>query len=222
MDIKLNVEQIKQEIEKLRTKLNITYKIKICAATKYVKAYEINLLLDAGIKDLGENRVQDFLVKAEALKERDINWHFIGHLQTNKVKSMINKIKYLHSLDRESLAKAVNKYRSSVLECYVEVNCSKEESKHGLAEDEVIPFIKDLAKYDKIKVIGLMTMAENTSDKNVIRSNFQLLKKLQQEVEQLNLPYAPCKELSMGMSNDFIIAIEEGATIVRIGSRLFK
>jgi len=211
MDIKLNVEQIKQEIEKLRTKLNITYKIKICAATKYVKAYEINLLLDAGIKDLGENRVQDFLVKAEALKERDINWHFIGHLQTNKVKSMINKI-----------AKAVNKYRSSVLECYVEVNCSKEESKHGLAEDEVIPFIKDLAKYDKIKVIGLMTMAENTSDKNVIRSNFQLLKKLQQEVEQLNLPYAPCKELSMGMSNDFIIAIEEGATIVRIGSRLFK
>ena len=222
MDIKGNVTSLKSEIKTLKEKHNITHDITICAATKYVGVKEMKGLLDAGINHFGENRVQDFLHKKEQIQDSNIIWHFIGSLQSNKVKKMINSISYLHSLDRESLAKEINKYRNNILDCFVEVNCSQESTKHGLHPNNVSDFIKNLEKYDKIRVIGLMTMAENTNDEDVIRSNFCFLKRIQQDIINLNLPYAPCRELSMGMSNDYLYAIEEGATIIRIGSRLFR
>ncbi len=222
MDVKENVKQLNAEIAYMKEKLGIDYEITICAATKYVGPAEMKALVDNGIYNLGENRVQDFLEKVSILNDEKIIWHFIGSLQTNKVKKIINKITYLHSLDRENLALEINKYRHEALNCFVEVNCSEEESKHGLKINEVTPFIRLMEKYDKIRVIGLMTMAENTADENTIRRTFKRLKHLQESVQNMNLTHAPCKHLSMGMSNDYKIAIEEGATFIRIGSRLFK
>src|SRR5690554_366900 len=191
MHIKKNVTSIKSEIKSLKEKLNLSYDITICAATKYVGVKEIKELYDAGINNFGENRAQDFLCKQESLHDKDIIWHFIGSLQRNKVKKVINKISYLHSLDRENLAMEINKYRNDILNCYVEVNCSQEISKHGLHPKDVFGFIKKLEKYDKIKVIGLMTMAENTDNEDIIRANFRTLKNIQQDIRKLNLAYAP-------------------------------
>ncbi|QVK16806.1 YggS family pyridoxal phosphate-dependent enzyme [Mycoplasmatota bacterium] len=222
MNIKENVKMVKEEIATIKNKYLLSYDVKICAATKYVGVDEIDSLLEEGVSDFGENRVNAFLEKEQLLHNKSIIWHFIGSLQTNKVKKVINKIDYLHSLDRESLAKEINKYRDDVLNCFIEVNCSEEDSKHGLNVNEVKSFVQLIEKYDKIRVIGLMTMAENTQDETIIRETFKKLKTLQSEIQDLNLIYAPCNQLSMGMSNDFHIAIEEGATFVRIGSRLFK
>ena len=133
---------------------------------------------------------------------------------------MINNIDYLHSLDRISLADEIEKRAEKKVKCFVQANVSGEESKHGLTKDEVISFVKQLAAYTKIEVIGLMTMAPNTEDEMVIRNVFRELKKLQQEVVALQLANIPCTELSMGMSNDYEIAVEEGATFVRIGTAL--
>jgi len=221
-NIKENVEIIKDEIKNIKAKYHVPQDVLICAATKYVGVNEMKSLLQAGIYDFGENRVNSFLEKESLLKDDLINWHFIGNLQTNKVKKMINSINYLHSLDRESLAKEINKYREKVLNCFVEVNCSGEDSKQGLKMNEVQSFVEDLEKYDKIRVIGLMTMASDSKDENLIRETFKKLRSIQIEVMNLNLAYAPCDHLSMGMSNDYQIAIQEGATFVRIGSRLFK
>ncbi len=222
MNIKENVENLRTEIEKLKLENNIKKDIIICAATKYVGVNEMREIISCGINNLGENRVDSFLQKYEQLKDESIVWHFIGSLQTNKVKKIINKIDYLHSLDRESLAREIEKYRENPLDCFVEVNCSGESSKHGLSESEVIPFINSLKNYKSIRIIGLMTMAENTQDFESIKGNFRRLKMIQEEIISINLDYAPCSYLSMGMSNDFKEAIIEGATLVRIGSRLFK
>lgn len=193
--------------------------IKIIAVTKYVSIETAEKAVEAGITHLGENRDDGFQKKHEVLGNQ-CNWHFIGTLQSRKVKNVIGKIDYLHSLDRESLAKEVNKRTDTKIKCFVQVNSSGEESKHGMGLEKVIPFIKKLDKYSNIEVVGLMTMAPNTEDEMVIRDTFRSVKKLQQEIQALELSHAPCKELSMGMSNDFEIAIEEGATFIRIGTSL--
>lgn len=193
--------------------------IKIIAVTKYVTIERAMEALDAGIVHLGENRDNGLLEKWEKLKDKPI-WHFIGTLQSRKVKNIIDKVQYIHSLDRISLAEEINKRANQPMNCFVQVKTSPEESKHGLSIDEVIPFVQALHEYPNIKVVGLMTMAPYTEDKELIRGCFRQLKRLQQKIMDLQLPYAPCTELSMGMSNDFEIAIEEGATMIRIGNAL--
>lgn len=141
-------------------------------------------------------------------------------MQTRKVKQVIDKIDYLHSLDRISLADEIEKRATRIVNCFVQVNVSGEESKHGLQPEEVIPFIEQLSQYSRIRVVGLMTMAPNTEDLEVVRNVFKNLKKLQLEVEKNGYVHAPCHDLSMGMSNDYEIAVEEGATYVRIGTAL--
>lgn len=193
--------------------------ITIIAVTKYVSVERALEAFEAGITHFGENYVQGFLEKWEALGDKPV-WHFIGTLQSRKVKKIIDKIDYLHSLDRISLAKEINKRAEKLVKCFVQVNTSNEESKHGISPDETIDFIKELSHYPKIQVVGLMTMAPFTDDEAVVRRCFRTLKNLQKQVQALELDYAPCTELSMGMSNDFVIAVEEGATFVRIGSAL--
>jgi pyridoxal phosphate enzyme (YggS family) len=129
-------------------------------------------------------------------------------------------VDYIHSLDRLSLAKEINKRANKRIKCLVQVNVSGEESKHGLAPQEVINFIRTIKDYPNIEVAGLMTMAPHTDDQSILRNCFRTLKSLQIEVQQMKLEYAPCIELSMGMSNDYVIAVEEGATLVRIGTAL--
>lgn len=222
MNIKENCINIKNEINELIRKNDVSSNVTICAATKYVDSEKIKTLLECGINNIGENKVNDFLTKYEVLKDRDVIWHFIGSLQTNKVNKIINKIDFIHSLDRDSLASSINKYANKTINCFVQVNCSNESSKHGLLPQDLKSFILSLSKYDNIKVVGLMTMAQHTNDELIIKRTFQLLKSLQKDMKNLNLSYAPCDNLSMGMSNDYSIAILEGATYIRVGSKLFK
>lgn len=146
--------------------------------------------------------------------------HFIGSLQTRKVKEVINEIDYFHALDRLKLAKEINKRAEHKIKCFVQVNVSGEDSKQGVALKDVNTFIETLEQYENIEVVGLMTMAPLTDDESYIKSLFQSLKNKRDEIKALNLNYAPCTELSMGMSNDFHLAAEEGASFVRIGTKL--
>lgn len=221
MTVKENLRNIKQTIEEACQKVNRhPEEIKIIAVTKYVSNERAKEVLEAGVVDLGENRDDGFLEKKIVLEQDKPVWHFIGTLQSRKVKNIINEIDYLHSLDRLSLAKEIDKRAEKTINCFVQVNASGEQSKYGLHPDEVKSFILQLKSYERIHVVGLMTMAPFTDDETVIRSCFQKVKEIQQEIQQLHLDYAPCHELSMGMSNDFHIAIEEGATMIRIGTAL--
>lgn len=220
MTVQDNLEQIQEQIKEacLRTNRN-PQDIHIVAVTKYVSIEKAQEAVEAGIIHLGENRDQGFSSKYDTIGDR-AQWHFIGTLQSRKVKNIIDKVDYIHSLDRLSLAKEIHARADRTVKCFVQVNASAEESKHGLNTEEVISFIKELEPYSNIEVVGLMTMAPFTEDKELIRLCFRTLKKLQHDVQALNLTYAPCTELSMGMSNDFEIAVEEGATFIRLGTIL--
>lgn len=213
---------IKQQIIKVKESLIAYPNVRIIAATKYLEIDKTLEVINGGITDIGENRVDSFLDKYEAFKDYNLTWHFFGVLQTRKVRSVIDKIDFLHSLDSISLASEINKRRKTPLKCFVQVNVSGEANKSGIDDAKVIPFIKSLAKYDKIQIIGLMTIAKLTFDEKMIHGYFDTMYRLQQEVQKLNLPYAPCQELSMGMSNDYLIAVEHHATMIRLGRILFN
>ncbi len=211
MSIKHNAERLLEETQG-RT---------LVAATKYVGPDDMRQLYEGGIRDFGENRVNDFLKKKEALDDLDgVAWHFIGHLQSKKVKQMINAIDMLHSLDHASLLKEIEKRRETPLPCFVEVNISGESSKYGLDESELRAFCEKALNYDKINIVGLMGMAPYTDDEKPIRDSFMRLRQLRDDIRDHLIP--SCTKLSMGMSNDYKIAMDVGATHLRIGSILFK
>lgn len=215
-----NLEIIQNKINAAKVRANRTDdNVKIIAVTKQVSVERTQEAIEAGLTHLGENRPEGLLSKLEAI-ESDAKWHYIGSMQTRKVKQVINKIDYLHSLDRLSLAEEIEKRADHIVDCFIQVNVSGEESKHGLTKEDALKFVEALQVFKKIRVIGLMTMAPNTADEQLIRTVFCNLKQLQQEIEQLGLENVPCKELSMGMSGDFEIAVEEGATFVRVGTAL--
>ncbi len=217
MTIRKNVDFVRQNIKCL---VKNPESVNIVAATKYANANQMVELFESGITMMGENRV-DALLEKKAQLSLPIDWHFIGTLQSRKVKDVINEIACLHSLDRLSLAKEIQKYRQESLPCFIQVNVSQEESKHGLSVEEVIPFIEALKQYPVIQVMGLMTMAPHTNDEGVIRDCFKKLKQLQVSLLERQLDIDGSM-LSMGMSNDYMIAIEEGATHIRLGSVLFQ
>ena len=194
--------------------------VTIVAASKYVDANDIKTLLNVGIKDIGENRVDNFLNKYEQLKNEDIRWHFIGHLQRNKALDVIDKIDYLESLDSLKLAGIINSHRLSPLKCFVEVSINLEENKNGVPYFELEDFLKQLKQYPNIEVIGLMMMTIRHSEDESLREQFKKLRLLKDEMEKklnIKLPY-----LSMGMSEDYLEAIDEGATHIRLGRILFN
>lgn len=196
--------------------------VTVVGVTKTVDAPTARELVQNGILDIAENRVDKLLEKKQALQDMpQIRWHLIGNLQRRKVKSIINEIDYFHALDSFSLAEEIEKRAEKEIPCFVEVNVSGEESKHGLDPQAVVDFVKSLADFKNIKIIGLMTMAPFEATKDQIHVIFNMLRKLQITVSRINLKNAPCTELSMGMSNDFPIAIEEGATYIRVGRVLF-
>jgi pyridoxal phosphate enzyme (YggS family) len=220
MRVSENLAIIKKRIQEAASRAGRNPdEVKIIAVTKYVAVERAKEAVEAGIIDLGENRDEGLNAKYETIGER-AKWHFIGSMQTRKVKSVLDKVDYIHSLDRESLAKEIDRRASEPVHCFVQVNVSGEESKHGLEPEAVIPFIEALAAYKNVHVCGLMTMAPLTEDLEVLRACFRRLAECKSHVQALHLDYAPCNELSMGMSNDFDIAIEEGATMVRIGTAL--
>lgn len=215
-----NLKRISQQINEACEKVNRKMEeVTLIAVTKYVSIERAQEALNAGITNLGENRDEGLLEKWEVLQDKPI-WHYIGSLQTRKVKNIIDKVEYIHSLDRVSLAEEINKRANKKIKCLVQVNVSGEESKHGLSLKEAIPFIESLAKFENIVVDGLMTMAPYTDDEQILRDCFRKLRELRDQVQTMQLESAPCENLSMGMSNDFALAIEEGATMIRIGTAL--
>lgn len=193
--------------------------VTIVAATKYVDNNEMIVLYNNGIKNFGENRVDSFLTKYEQLKDfKDITWHFIGHLQRNKAKLVINKIDYLHSLDSLELAHIISKNRTTPLKVFVEVSINLEESKNGVPYYEAKEFVSQLRQISNIEICGFMMMAVKGSLDT--QSQFKKLKDLKESIEKelnIKIPY-----LSMGMSDDYLEAIKEGATHIRLGRKLFQ
>lgn len=198
---------------------SIPNNVKVIAATKYISSSEIEELYNHNIKDYGENRVDSFLEKYQSLyKYKDIKWHFIGHLQRNKAKEVIDKIDYLHSLDSLKLADIIEKQREVPLKTFVEVSINLEESKNGVPYYEIESFISSLLKYQKIELVGLMMMAVKGSLNT--EEQFNKLREIRDKLEKkfnIKIPY-----LSMGMSDDYLSAIKAGATHIRLGRILYK
>ncbi|MDR0922656.1 MAG: YggS family pyridoxal phosphate-dependent enzyme [Lactobacillales bacterium] len=218
-----NVKNIQEKVKKAAKEAHrLPEDVTILAVTKYVTADVALELVHLGMKNLAENRSELLLEKKQALANEDITWHLIGNLQRRKVKNVINEIDYFHALDSFRLATEINKRAEKVINCFVEVNISKEVTKHGFAIGEVQDFIHSLKEFENIRIVGLMTMAPYDATDDELHLYFSTLKQLQVEIAELKLAHAPCTELSMGMSKDFPIAIMEGATFVRIGTAFFQ
>ncbi|WP_312192544.1 YggS family pyridoxal phosphate-dependent enzyme [Exiguobacterium sp.] len=220
MSILDNVQEVMKRMEQASEKSSSEKQVQLIGVTKSVSSQVASELLAAGVTHLGENRPDGLLEKQAELGRTACTWHFIGTLQTRKVRQIIDSIDVLHSLDRLHLAEEINKRTDRIIDCFIQVNISGEESKQGIAPEDVPSFLHEIGQYPAIRVIGLMTMAPLTEDTTRVREVFRSLKTLQEEVKAKKLSYAPCTELSMGMSSDFEIAIEEGATFVRVGTTL--
>lgn len=176
-----------------------------------------------GVRIFGENKVQELTEKYEALP-KDIHWHMIGHLQTNKVKYIVGKVELIHSVDSLKLAEAIEKEavkKNIVAQVLVEVNVAEEESKFGIRVEEVLPFIQKIASFPHIHVCGLMTIAPFVKNPEDNRRIFKNLHKLSVDITDTNIDNVTMDVLSMGMTNDYEVAIEEGATMVRVGTGIF-
>ncbi|WP_427338761.1 YggS family pyridoxal phosphate-dependent enzyme [Caloranaerobacter sp. DY30410] len=222
--MKANLEEVYKNIEEAALKTGRSLEdITLIAVTKTIDVDVINEAIKLGINNIGESRVQEILRKYDSIKGRPI-WHMIGHLQTNKVKYIIDKIDLIHSLDRLSLAQELQKraeQHNVFVNALIQVNIAEEKSKYGLYGDAVIPFVEEIIKYPKIKIKGLMTIAPYAENPEEVRYVFRQLKELSVEIEKRGYPNVEMKYLSMGMTNDYKIAIEEGSNMVRIGTGIF-
>jgi len=196
--------------------------VNVIAVTKYVSVGTAEDVVREGVTHIGENRWPNAKPKWDTLKGQAV-FHYIGSLQTNKVKDIVGKFEFIHSLDRLSLAEAIHK-RALALDiqvpCFLQVNVSGEESKHGLAPEEVKHFIEKIKPFNRIRLVGLMTMAPFESEAESTRPVFRALRQLRDDLNAASVLDEPLTELSMGMSNDFEVAVEEGATWVRLGTVL--
>ena len=217
------INQVEQQVsEACRKSGRKRDEVQIIAVTKYVSVDKTAAVLDQGILHIGENRWQSAEAKWRALGDRGI-WHFIGHLQTNKVKDVIGKFQYIHSLDRMSLANELEKRAAALdqkVSVFLQINISGEESKYGLPPEQAAAFLRQIQPLKHLNVVGLMTMAPFESAAEDTRPVFRGLRQLKDELNELALTPEPMLELSMGMSNDYQVAVEEGATWVRLGSVL--
>jgi pyridoxal phosphate enzyme (YggS family) len=221
-EIQKNITAIKKEIIKIcKTCNRLPEEVKLLAVSKTFPVSDIMDASGMGQKAFGENRPQELRDKRAELGEKDIEWHFIGSLQKNKVKYVAGKVFLIHSLEEMKIAEEIEKragMANAVQDVLIEINVSGEDSKHGLVPDEAEEFIDSLQHFSNLRVCGLMTMAPYTADDATIRNTFSGLRHLRDE---LHKKYHTITELSMGMTNDYRIAIEEGSTIIRVGSAIF-
>lgn len=224
ISIQGNISIIQENIEKALNRAGREgEKVELIAVTKTVDVDRINEAIGTGISDIGENKVQELEKKYDIIGDK-VNYHMIGHLQTNKVKNIIGKTKLVHSLDRISLAKELDKRSRSndiVTDVLIQVNVAEEESKFGLEVDKVLYFIEEILDFKNIKIRGLMTIAPYTTDTMLLRNVFRTLFNLKENIINRNYNNLSMDYLSMGMTNDYELAIEEGSNIVRIGSAIF-
>lgn len=223
MNLKKNTERVFQQIKDASQQAGReANSVSVLAVTKYVDVPTAEALLPLGVHHIGENRVDKFLEKYEALKDRDIAWHLIGTLQRRKVKDVIQYVDYFHALDSLKLAEEIQKRSNRVVKCFLQVNISREESKHGFSKEELLELLPELATLDKIEYVGLMTMAPFEASSDELKEIFKATQDLQLEIREKQLPNMPMTDLSMGMSRDYKEAIEFGSTFVRIGTAFFK
>lgn len=197
--------------------------VKLIAVTKTLGTDKIKAAVDYGLRDLGENRVQEILEKYP-LFPADVRWHLIGHLQTNKVKYIADKVSMIHSLDSLRLAEEIEKRAAAidrVIPCLVQVNIADEDTKFGLKKEDTEDFIKEMIHFPHIAVEGLMTIGPYAAEEERIRNVFRELRQLKEKLNALALPAVKMRELSMGMSADYTLAVCEGATMVRVGTTIF-
>lgn len=217
MNIKNNINNLRQRIPP---------GCKLIAVSKTNPVEKIKEAYDAGQRVFGENRVQELTPKFEALP-KDIEWHMIGHMQSNKVKFIAPFVHLIHSVDSRGLLEEINKQATKVnrkIACLLQIHIAEEESKFGFSEAEALELLASdvVKKLDRVSIVGLMGMATFTSDENQVRKEFKGLKKLFEKLKAGPLPAnVAMTELSMGMSGDYQVAIEEGSTMIRVGSAIF-
>jgi pyridoxal phosphate enzyme (YggS family) len=221
-----NVARVRQRIAEAADRVGRSVdEITFVAVTKYVGVAQIRALLAAGCTELGESRCQDLGRKADALTDASIRWHMIGHLQRNKVRIALPRSVLIHSIDSLRLLEAIERTAAAnelVANVLVEVNISGDESKHGFAPSEIAKLIEQAGDWPHVRIRGLMAMSGRQSDADACRRQFAQMQQLREEMRSRYDDVSILPELSMGMSRDFEIAIEEGATIVRVGSALYE
>ncbi|WP_247231547.1 YggS family pyridoxal phosphate-dependent enzyme [Telluribacter sp. SYSU D00476] len=198
---------------------------RLVAVTKTKPVEVLMEAYEAGFKRYGENKVQEMAAKYEALP-KDIEWHMIGHLQSNKIKYIVPFVSLIHSVDSFKLLKEINKQAAKagrVIDCLLQMYIAEEETKFGLSEEEAVEILgsPELEQLTHIRIVGLMGMATNTDDDTQIRKEFRRLKSLFEQFRTYQSERVTMRELSMGMSSDYHIAVEEGSTLVRVGSAIF-
>lgn len=197
--------------------------ITLIAVSKTKPIEMLQEIYNENIRDFGENKVQEMCDKIEHLP-KDINWHMIGHLQTNKVKYIVGKTKLIHSVDSLHLAKEIQKQAKKnnvIVSILIEVNIAEEESKFGIHKDETIELVKEISQFENIRIMGLMTIAPYVENPEDNREYFKAIKELSVDIDKQNIDNVSMSVLSMGMTGDYTVAIEEGATYVRVGTGIF-
>jgi len=220
--IKDKINQILQEIEQIRKRNNLDYAIQLIAVTKYATIDQIKEVLAAGIFNLGESRVQDLLNKKAVLNDQRIKWHFIGNLQTNKVKKLIEHVALIHSGSSIKLLSKINdeaKHLNRKVPVLLQINVAKEATKSGFTIEDFLLNLPKIFSFENLEIKGIMFIAPYTKDEAVLTKYFVIVKNL---YNLLKTSYNSISELSTGMSSDYLIALNEGATMIRIGSLLFN
>lgn len=218
-----NYDRVLLNVNAAKERSKYNQNVLLVAVSKTKPASDIEELYNHGVRDFGENKVQELCEKYEVLP-KDINWHLIGHLQTNKIKYIVDKVKLIHSVDSVHLASAIEKEaakKNVVVDILVQVNVAEEETKFGLNLEEVTEIVTEISKMPHMRIKGLMTIAPFVEYAEDNREVFEKLKKLSVDIERKNIDNVCMQTLSMGMSGDYEVAIEEGATIVRVGSNIF-
>lgn len=225
MSIKENIDEILKRKNEAALRCGRSPEdITIIAVSKTVDGSRAREAVMGGLENLGENRVQEIMNKYDELQDLQVKWHMIGHLQKNKVKYIIDKVELIHSVESIELAAEINKRASQhniISNILIELNIGEEESKFGINEISVYDFVSSMEQFENIKVMGLMTVAPYCENPEDVRWVFKKMKDIFDKISSMNLKNTQMKYLSMGMTNDFEIAIEEGSNIARIGTAVF-
>jgi hypothetical protein len=224
MGIKENVAQVQERIvTACRRSRRVPDDVKLVAISKTFPRECIRAAYEAGLRDFGENRVQEAMAKQPALSDLSITWHLVGHLQTNKAKAARELFHWVHSVDSFRLAQKLDQAAAGAgrLPVLLEVNLGEEASKAGVGESKVIQLAEQVSRLGTLVVRGLTVIPPFLDDPELVRPYFRRLRELAQEIDSRNIPNLSMQELSMGMSHDFEVAIEEGATIIRVGTAIF-
>ncbi len=225
MQIKTNIDTILQKIQQAAADCGRAPEdITLIAVSKRKPAELVQNAIDAGHRDFGENYIQEAMEKIDLLVSNTARWHFIGHLQSNKAKFAVKYFDLIHTVDKLKLAKEINKQAAKIdkiQNILLQINIAEEETKSGVDADEVIDIIRQISKFSHVSLKGLMCMPPFFDDPEAARGYFKAVKHISLDVEKQNISGVSMTHLSMGMSNDFAVAVEEGATMVRVGTAIF-